>query len=186
MIIILYKIKPIIYQTQLTDFIGKKSFDKYDMSVPKDYRVARKKFQWLWIHPTWGKRRAPSKIPISKSQKRIQDIINWVSKKQGHYIYRFPRVKIPRYEDYGKYSIYKMEWDMHRYLKSFDGFFENLFEFNDFSYFQDLQGVLEDRGVSFKNMFLEDVIAYELLRINLGFKNYKGIEKMSKFMRYPP
>ena len=45
MIIILYKIKPSIYQTQLTDFIGLKSMEKYDMNVPKDYRIARKKFR---------------------------------------------------------------------------------------------------------------------------------------------
>lgn len=186
MIVILYKIKPSIYQTQLIDYIGQKSVEKYDMNIPKDYRVARKKFQWIWIHPTWGKRRAPSEILIPKSQKRIQDFINWVPSNQNHYIYRFPRVKIPRYEDFGKYSISKMEWDMHRYLKGFDGFFENLFEFNDFSYFQDLQGTLEDKGVSFKNMFLEDVIAYELLRINLGFKNYRGIERMNRFLRDPP
>lgn len=75
---------------------------------------------------------------------------------------------------------------MHRYLSGFNGFFENLFEFNDLTFFQDLQGTLEDEGVSFKSMFLEDVIAYELLRVNLGFKNYTGIEKMSKFMQYPP
>ena len=186
MIIILYKIKPSIYQSQLTDFIGKRYVEKYDMNNPKDYRLARKKFQWIWIHPTWGKRSASSKKFFSKSQKRIHDFINWVPKKQNHYIYRFPRVKIPRFEEYGLYSILKMEWDMHRYLKGFDGFFENLFEFNNFTYFQDLQGTLEDKGVSFKNMFIEDVIAYELLRINLGFKNYRGIEKMSKFMRYPP
>lgn len=185
MIVILYKIKPSIYQTQLTDFIGKRSIEKYDMNVPKDYRVARKKFRWIPIHPIWGKHIKKNNFIHPKSQKRIQDFINWVPKKQDHYIYRFPRVKIPRFEDYGGYVISKMEWDMHRYLKGFDGFFENLFEFNDFSYFQELQGVLENDGVSFKNMFIEDVIAYELLRINLGFKNYKGIEKMSRFMRYP-
>ncbi len=186
MIIILYKIKPSIYQTQLTDFIGVKSLHKYDMSVPKDYRIARKKFRWIPIHPTWGKHIKETKSNPPKSQKRIQDFINWVPKKQEHYIYRFPRVKIPRFETFGFNTISKMEWDMHRYLKGFDGFFENLFEFNDFSYFQELQGTLENDGVSFKNMFIEDVIAYELLRINLGFKNYKGIEKMGRFMRYPP
>ncbi|MHA1336063.1 MAG: transposase [Promethearchaeota archaeon] len=35
-------------------------------------------------------------------------------------------------------------------------------------------------------MFLEDVIAYELLRLNLGFKNYTDIERMCRFMRFPP
>jgi hypothetical protein len=186
MIIIIYKIKPSIYQTQLTDFIGLKSIEIYDMSIPKDYRLVRKKFRWLPIHPTWGKRAPPTTISIPKSQKRIQNFMNWEPKLKEKYLYRFPRVKIPRFEEFGVRVISQMEWDMHRYLKGFNGFFENLFEFNDFSFFQDLQETLENRGVSFKNMFIEDVFAYEMLRVNLGFKNYSGIERMGKFLAYPP
>ncbi len=78
MIIIRYRIKSSIFQAQLTDFIGQKSVEQYDMSIPKDYRVARKKFRWIWIHPTWGKRSAPSKNPMPKSQKKIQKFIKWV------------------------------------------------------------------------------------------------------------
>ena len=186
MIIILYRIKPSIYQTQLTDFTGLKSIEKYDMNVPKDYRIARKKFRWIPIHPTWGKRAPPTTISIPKSQKKLQDFVDWVPKLKDKYLYRFPRVKIPRFEDFSLNVISKMEWDMHRYLKGFNGVFENLFEFNDFSYFQELQGVLEDHDVSFKDMFIEDVLAYEMLRINLGFKNYSGIERMGRFLAYPP
>ncbi len=186
MIIILYRIKPSIYQTQLTDFTGQRSIEKYDMNVPKDYRIARKKFCWIPIHPTWGRRAKSTKNFLPESQKRIQDFINWTPKLQDKYVYRFPRVKIPRFEEFGLGTISKMEWDMHRYLKGFNGFFENLFEFNDFSFFQDLQESLENQGVSFKNMFVEDVLAYELLRINLGFKNYSGIERMGRFLSYPP
>ena len=186
MIIILYKIKPSIYQTQLTDFIGQRSIEKYDMSVPKDYRIARKRFRWIPIHPTWGKRRAPTTSSASRSQRKIQDFIDWEPKLKDKYLYRFPRVKIPRFEEFGMGVISKKEWDMHRYLKGFNGVFENLFEFNDFSFFQELQGSLENSGVSFKDMFIEDVLAYEMLRINLGFKNYSGIERMGKFLAYAP
>ena len=186
MIIILYKIKPSIYQTQLTDFIGPKSIERYDMNIPKDYRIARKKFRWIPIHPTWGKRAPPTTSSMPKSQKRIQDFIYWEPQLKNKYLYRFPRVKVPRFEDFASRAISKLEWDMHRYLKGFNGFFENLFEFNDFSFFQDLQEILENRGVSFKDMFLEDVFAYEMLRINLGFKTYAGIERMGKFLAYPP
>jgi hypothetical protein len=186
MIIILYKIKPSIYQTQLTDFIGLKSIEEYDMSVPKDYRIARKSFRWIPIHPTWGAhiKQAPRIIP--NSQKRIHDFIDWEPKLRDKYLYRFPRVKIPRFKDFGIGVISKLEWNMHRYLKGFSGFFENLFEFNDFSFFQGLQGILEEHGVSFKDMFIEDVFAYEMLRINLGFKDYSGIEKMGRFLSFPP
>ena len=138
MIIILYRIKPSIYQTQLTDFIGLESIEKYDMNVPKDYRIARKKFRWLPIHPTWGKRISSTTSPLTKSQKKIQDFVDWESRLKNKYLYRFPRVKVPRFEEFGLGVISKMEWDLHRYLKGFNGFFENLFKFNDFSYFQDL------------------------------------------------
>jgi hypothetical protein len=105
---------------------------------------------------------------------------------KGKYLYRFPSVKIPTYQDHGEGVISKKEWEMHRYLKVFKGFFENLFELNDISYFDELQEILELQGISFKSMFLTDIIAYELLWINLGFKNYKGIEKMGRFMGRPP
>ncbi len=170
----------------MTDFIGLKSIEKYDMNVPKDYRIDRKKFHWIPIHLTWGKRAPSNTTSISKSQRKIQDFIDWEPRLKDKYLYRFPRVKIPRFEDFGGGAISKMEWDMHRYLKSFNGVFENLFEFNDFSFFQDLQGILENRGVSFKDMFIEDVLAYEMLRINLGFKNYSGIERMGRSLAYPP
>ena len=186
MIIISYRLKASIYQTQLTDFTGTKSIEMYDMNVPKDYRVARKKFRWIPIHPNRGKQANQTKFKMPKSQRTISDFINWIPKLKNKYLYRFPRVKIPRFEDFGSRVISKKEWDMHRYLKGFNGYFENLFEFNDFYYFDDLQERLEKEGVSFKNMFLKDIIAYELLRLNLGFKNYTGIERMGRFTGEPP
>ncbi len=186
MIIILYRIKASIYQTQLTDFIGLKSIEKYDMNVPKDYRVARKKFHWIPLHPTLGRHiRKTKKIP-PKSQKRMPDFIQWVPKLKDKYLYRFPSIRIPSFEEFGLGVFSKKEWDMHRYLKKFNGYFENLFEFNDFSYFDDLQEKLEDNGISFKNMFIKDVFAYELLRLNLGLKNYAGLEQVGKLMGQPP
>jgi len=123
---------------------------------------------------------------LHKNQKTIFDFIPSNIQLNNRYIYRFPNVKIPRFEDFALWVISKKEWDMHRYLRGFNGFFENLFEFNDFSFFEEKQQELEERGISFKNMFLEDVIAYELLRLNLGFKNYTDIKRMCRFMRFPP
>jgi hypothetical protein len=100
---------------------------------------------------------------------------------KGKYLYRFPKVGMPRFEEYGEGRISKKEWDMHRYLKGFNDFFENLFELNNFSYFDELQETLETGRISFKKLFIKDIFAYELLRIYLGFKNYSGIEKMGKF-----
>lgn len=186
MIVILYRRKPSIFQTQLKDFIGRKFVEKYDMNVPKDYRIARKRFTWIPIHPTWGGHKRKRVLKFPKSQKRITDFIDWVPKSKDKYLYRFLRVKIPRFETFALGTISKMEWDMHRYLKNFDGFFENLFEFNDLSFFYDKQEEFEQSGISFKKMFFLDIVAYELLRINLGFKNYAGLERSKKLMGLPP
>ena len=186
MIIILYKRKPRIYQTQLTDFIGMRTIEKYDMNIPKDYRTARKKFPWIPLQPKQGKRAKQPCNMQPEFQKKIIDFIEWEPKLRDKYLYRFPRVSIPRYEDFGIHVISKREWDMHRYLKGFNGYLENLFEFNDFSFFDDLQERLENRGVSFKKMFIKDVLAYELLRINLGLKHYKSLEKIGRLLGQPP
>ncbi len=119
MIIILYRIKPSIYQTQLTDFIGLKSIEKYDMSVPKDYRIARKKFRWIPIHSTWGKRAPSTTNILTNSQKKIHDFIDWEPKLKYRYLYRFPGVKIPRFEEFGMGVISKMEWDLMDSLKTY-------------------------------------------------------------------
>ena len=138
MIIILYKRKARIYQTQLTDFIGMKKIEKYDMNIPKDYRIARKKFHWIPIQPNRGKLARQHKKMPPKSQRKIIDFIEWIPKLRDKYLYRFPKVCIPRYEEFGEGAVSKREWDMHRYLKGFNGYLENLFEFNNFSFFQDL------------------------------------------------
>lgn len=35
-------------------------------------------------------------------------------------------------------------------------------------------------------MFVKDVFAFKLSRINLGLKDYAGLEKISQFMGLPP
>ncbi len=75
---------------------------------------------------------------------------------------------------------------MLHYLDKFKGNFESLFYFNDFSFFDDLQERLESGGVSFKGMFLRDVFAYELFRVNLGTKDFTGLEKLGRFLNAPP
>ena len=119
-------------------------------------------------------------------QLTLSDFIDWIPTLKGKYLYRFPKVRIPRFEDHAMGVISEKEWDMHRYISSFDGFFENLFELNDLSFFDDLQERMEEDGAYFKNLSVRDVFFYNLLRINLGFKDYSGIEKMSRLLICPP
>ena len=117
MIIILYRKKPSIFQTQLNDYIGARTIEKYDMNVPKDYRIARKRFHWIPILPNRGKQAKQPRHAISASQTKMSDFMGWKPKLKGKYLYRFPRISVPRYEEFGMKVISRKEWDMHRYLK---------------------------------------------------------------------
>ena len=71
-------------------------------------------------------------------------------------------------------------------MPTFKGYFNYFFEFVDFSFFDDVQAELENKDVRFKGIFIHDVVAYELLRFQLGFRDYTGIEKMSYFIANNP
>ena len=148
------------------------------MKVPKDYRNARKKFNWLYIHKP---KKSKVQMIIPKSQAKIHDFIKWEPMLTGKYLYRFPRVKYVQFHDFAENCISKLEWDMIHYLPKYDGAFENLFEFNSLAYFDDLQERLENSGISFKSLFIKDILIFEFLRLNLGFKDFRGIEKMHRF-----
>ena len=186
MIKILYVKKANIYQTQLIDFIQGRTIEIYEMWVSKDRNFVKKNFKWVSMR-RYNRRddSEESTIP-ALIQLKITRFIQWVPKLKGHYLYRFPRVKTTRFEDHAEGIISKKEWDMLHYLDNFKGYIEYLFYFNDFSFFDDLQERLESEGVSFKSMFIRDVFAYELFRVNLGTKNYTGLEKLGGFLQAPP
>jgi len=186
MIRILYKIKANIFQTQLTDFIGYKRVETYKMWEQKDYNFVRKNFLWVSVRRYNKHDKSEELTKPALIQLKITYFIKWVPKLKGKYLYRFPRVKIPRFKNYAEGIISEKEWNMFHYLPKFKGCIEHLFYFNDFSFFDDLQERLEAEGVSFKKMFIRDVFAYELLRVNFGLKDYAGLEKFGQFLTAPP
>lgn len=146
----------------------------------------RKKFPWAPVRP-YNKRQVNDDADGSKyKQLTLDDFVAWIPTLKGKYLYRFPKVKVPRYKEYAEHIISRKEWDMHRYLSGFKGFFENIFELNDLTFFDELQAQLEGKGVYFKQLSVKDIFLYNLLRINLGFKDYSGIEKMSRLLIMPP
>ena len=178
MIIIKYKRKPTICQMQITDYINGKNIKLFDTSIKGVYGKVRKLFPWV---PVKRYRKAKSFKSPPKSQKKIYDYINWIPKLPGKYLYRFPRVATTTYTDFASPHISKLEWDMLHFLPKYNGSFENIFELNDFSYFDEIQEKLESTGVSFKGMYLRDSIMVELLRINLGMENFRHLERIHNF-----
>lgn len=186
MIHILYKKKADIHQRQILDYTGMEHVEVYKTWEKGVRYKVKKRFPWVPVR-AYNTRKSDEDEEDSKyKQLTLDDFIEWIPTLKGKYLYRFPKVEIPQFEEYAQGIISKKEWDMHRYLSGFEGFFENIFELNDLTFFDELQLRLEAEGVYFKDLSVKDVYLYNLLRINLGFKDYSGIEKMSRLLIMPP
>jgi hypothetical protein len=185
MIVIKYRRKETIYQSQLEDFIGKKKIEIFKSWVPKDYRAMRKRFsRWLPIRSyRWRKK------PVNSMNKWIVTTLDSflpappaIKLSKPEYLLRFR--KIPRYtkDEHAGGFIPDRDWTIARSMPAFTGFFNHLFELNDFSMLDEIQEALENEGISFKGIAIHDAVVWELLRLQLGFHDYTGIEKMLRFI----
>lgn len=184
MIIIKYRRKPSIFQAQLDDFLGTPTIERYESWVPRDYRTMRKKFQ-RWIHVRSYRRKSIGTKDTNST--RIRTLDSYLPIQQSlllpkpQYLFRFR--SIPRYlpEEYAAGIIQERELKITRALPSFTGFFHQLFDLNDFSMLDEFQEELERNGVKLKQISIHDVVAFEFLRLLLGFQDYTGLEKILWF-----
>ncbi len=185
MIVIKFKHKSTIRQAQIDDFLGRKKVEEYDMNVPGDYRAARKKFKaWLPVRPYVARASAVTP-PAGKAQRTLLDFMpRWELSPMPRmpYFGRFRRIPQATFDDFAEGVIPHLEWEMLQSFPTFKGFFNHLFELNDLSYFDEVQAKLEAEGANFRGIFLHDVVAFEMLRRQLGFRDYTGIEKVAQFV----
>lgn len=187
MIEIDYKKKPKIRQMQIDDYIGKFHLEIYQKWIPEKYHLVRKRFaDWIPIrkYKKAEKRGVVNqKIPISAYFKNKTDLIL----PKAPYLRRFRGIPQYTYVDFAKTAnISRNEWNMFQNLPNFKGFFNHLFELNDLTYFDDVQATLEKEGKRFKKFFLYDIIAFELMRRQLGLADYAGLDKMYEFTHVHP
>ncbi|WP_457559527.1 hypothetical protein [Candidatus Harpocratesius sp.] len=102
------------------------------------------------------------------------------------YLRKFRSIPQNTFRDFSENNISKREWEMLQLFLEFKRYFIYIFELNDLSYFDDLQNDLEINGTPFKGIFLYDIIAIELFRRQLEFKDFTGIEKLSYFLSEHP
>lgn len=170
---------------QLDDYLTGQTIDLYEMWIPKDYRAARKRFKaWIPVQEYHRKDRLPKAItpPRSSTLDAFLTLPSLSPLSSPRYLLRFR--SIPKYfkEDFVGDAISDREWLIIQSLPSFTGFFNHMFDVNDFSMLDSIQGQLESKGVSFKHIFIHDVVAFELLRLQLGFRDYTGLEKIYRFL----
>ncbi len=167
---------------QINDYLGEIQIHVYQMYIPKTYQFVYRKMKWF---PFNKRIKKDDNSSIFCHQLQLDPFIY---EKIPHiptkfkYFNRFHNIPSVVFSDFAENIITKKEWDMFNTLPKFTGFFDNLFELNNLSYFDDLQEELSSLGADFRNIFLHDIIAFELLRRQLGYKDYSGLEKMSYFL----
>lgn len=189
MIVIEYKRKPKIVQMELDDYIYSKKIKKYRMWISSDYNKVRKKYDKIVSVRKYTKRLLTTKKNSKTRQTKLDDFVtplNGLKLTKPRYLTRFRAINKTTYDDFAHKKISKLEWDTLQTLPKFFGFFNNISEFNDFSYFDEVQERLEADGISFKDMFIHDVIMFELIRRQIGFRDYTGLEKIRGFLAINP
>lgn len=189
MIVIIYEKKPKVIHMELDDYMYTKRVHKYDMSIPSDYNKVRKIYGKIITVRKYTKRLVSTVKKSKYKQTKLDDFItplNGLKITRPPYLTRFRRVCKTSYCDFAQEKISKREWDMIQTLPKFMGFFNHIPEFNDFSYFDEVQEKLEAKGISFKNIYIHDVILFELIRRQIGFRDYTGLEKVKGFLYSDP
>ena len=192
MIIIKPKKGPLIIQMQIDDYISPKEIEVYDINNAKDRDFVRNQFDpWIprELHKRKYRQRAnlPQKAP--KRPKALESYIYGGMKTSFPRACYFKRFKSPpksTFDDFAAGMISEKEWDMLQSLPKFTGFFNHLFEFVDFSYFDAIQAELEAQGADFKGMKVFDIVVFHLFSRSLGFRDYTGLEKLEGYMDKNP
>ena len=173
MIVLKYKRVKSITQMQITDYIFRVEKQVFVMSIQKDYRTAMKLITSVPRKPIQKRGR---KKDITKLFYKIDHFIKKgdLTPTKPQYLRRFRDVAVVPELEINYEGISRVEKLMLKALSGFTGFFEHIIICNNFSYFDDLQEILEARDVSFKNRFLHDIIIFELSRIHIGIDNYSS------------
>ena len=171
MIVIKYKKSNSFAQMQITDYIFKIEKQIFVMRIPKDYRTAMKLINSV---PRKPKQKRGRKKDITKLFYKIDHFIKKgdLSAIKPQYLRRFRDVVVVPESEITYKGISQVEKLMLKALSGFTGFFEHIINCNNFTYFDDLQGKLEAKGISFRERFLHDIIIIELSRIHIGIDNY--------------
>jgi hypothetical protein len=185
MIVIKYRVKKPIVQMQLDDYVTRRAPAIYEMWVPKDYRRARKCFK-MWLPVQDYHHKIKSTITKHLSKKCTLDAfmpkITPPILPKPAYLLRFRSIQRFLKDDHVRDSIPNKEWILVQSMKTFTGFFNHMFNLNDFSKLDAFQERLENEDISFKHIAIHDVVAFELLRLQLGFHDYTGLEKIYYFI----
>lgn len=156
---------------QIIDYIFGVKKQTFVMSVPKDYRTAMKLINCVPRKPTKKRGR---KQDLTKLFYKMDHFIKKgnLTYTRPQYLRRFRDIAVVPASEINYEGISRVEKLMLKALSGFTGFFEHIIYCNNFSFFDDIQGELELKGLSFKNRFLHDIIVFELSRIHIGIDNY--------------
>ncbi len=187
MIALWYKILNPILQMVIDDYLNGTKVEGYDMGNPRSYRAAYKNFAaWLPVRHHSKKQASAPPAPNATLDKYIgfRELPPLPPPKK---LTRFRSAPQATYDDFaGGAGVAPHEWDMLHTFPKFTGYFEHMFEVNDLTFFDEAQDRLEARGADFRDFFVHDVVAFELLRRQLGLADYASLERVAAWWERNP
>jgi hypothetical protein len=168
--ILRYQRKKCIIQMEITDYVGQERRVVFQMSVPSERSAGLKA-----IAPRVGKR------PRGRSRGRnapgslltLWDFTISIRKTviPVQYLLRFPR-RVVAPTDLGRAKLTAREAIFYWELPGFRGYFDDLFEAEDFAFWDRWEVELRGRRLPREVPCLRDMFVYECVRLNMGCETY--------------
>jgi len=167
-----YVRKPSFIQYQIPDYWGDVKKTVFIMKKPKDYRKAKKTMKLQKkIRKKIGR---PKVLNLKKYAKIPQFIIEGSNTFNSvKYLYRFPKIT-PLNLNLIDSPLTLSEKVLYQNVLAFQGFFDDLFFFNDLSYFDYIEAIINQQGIRTGAPSLHDMLIYEFARIHSGNATYAG------------
>jgi len=181
LIILLYTQIPNIFQTQLDDFLGKFKPTVFHMNVRSEYNAG-----WKALYPRHARKKSGRPPVHVLNHREILDYwlgLSFTTKLAPIYLKRCRAAKILSQDEVD--PVIAPAWDytvLHTFPK-FTGYVDYLFMDERFTYFDDVEFLLESSGIRVGARSLKTLIELELLRIHVGIEDYSSFQAIFKLFQ---
>jgi len=180
MIILLYNRESSIYQTQLDDFLGNPKKIVFHMNVHKEYYAG-----WKELYPRHApkKRGRPSRHVLG----HLETLDYWfgsalVTRTAPMYLKRCKSPRILTQDEVNSAFVTSWEYIALHAFPNFTGYVDYLFMDVRFTFFDDVQFLLESSGVRVGARSLKKLIQLEFMRINAGIEDYTSFQAIFRLI----
>src|SRR6056297_3339666 len=173
-----YTRKPVLIQYQITDYCGKQKRIEFLMRDRKQYREARKTMKLQKKPQARGR---PKTLDLKKFLPLSHYCISCTPEPmRPDYLIRFPQIT-PCNLNLAENPLSPYEIVLYSEITEFQGFFDDVFLFNDLTHFDEVERCLNKDGIRTGAPCLRDMLIYKFACIQSGNQYYEGFIRNLRF-----